>query len=153
MTDAGTLVAVKPPEDAAAVDTIGMHRYYLEDEAKENEAEEGTKVDLGHLEDDDTDGTSKSLYRIYGFCGILPPQTWNDGTPMLRLYVNDPITGKEKTYVYIPDATNGLKIEGGRISVLKLKLSRTADDMLVVMGNVEDWDPATGDVYVTEDQD
>ncbi len=135
-------------DDAERVDEIPMHRYHVE------EGYEGK----GHLEQDSADAESESsYYRTYGFCAIVPkqemptdPATGTD-LPLLRLYVKNPITDEQETYVYTP-GSGGLALTQGTISVLHLRLSRTANDQLTVMGHIEEWDRASGSREALKDE-
>lgn len=115
----------------------------------------------------DSKDDEESSYRTYGFCGILPPIKWTqmqEGQPLLRLALRDPVSHADRYYTYTPDRTNSggtgdgggttgstsLTLEGGEITVLEFSLSRTMDKMEVVQGFVEDWTDAEVDVSVTE---
>ncbi len=131
-------------------DEIPMFRYYMEDEDKEGD-------DAGHEGSDGTEegpAPTVSRYRTYGFCGILPPALPGTGLPLLRLHLKDPLTGKDEAYVYIPDqdpGSGGLALSGEKISVLRLKLSRSMKRMLVLSARVEPWNKAAGTLDMMED--
>lgn len=153
-SDAGKMVPTTFDDDVDRVKEIPMYRYYVE---------EGD----GHMEKDSDDTESESSeYRTYGYCAIVPAQNMPTETglstatdlPLLRLYVKNPITGEKESYVYIPDnkpvetSTTGFSLEQGEISVLYLKLSRTANDRLTVIGDIQQWDRASGSMEALKDE-
>ena len=154
-SDAGKMVPTTFDDDVDRVKEIPMYRYYVE---------EGD----GHMEKDSDDTESESSeYRTYGYCAIVPYQDDNfpivdpqtaTYLPLLRLYVKNPITGEKESYVYIPDnkpvgeSKTGFSLEQGKISVLYLKLSRTANDRLTVMGDIQQWDRASGSMEALKDE-
>ena len=143
-------------EAGARFDTVPMYCYYIEDEMLPD-----TDPEAGHTEKDDVnDESSKSQYRTYGFCGIMPPITisWEgaqttEARPLLRLTVKDPLSGEDKRYTYTPrqSDSNPLTLAGGAISEIRLRLSRTADDMLVLWGNILPWTDAEAEIFPTPD--
>lgn len=146
-TDAGMMVPTTF-DGVDRVKEIPMYRYYVE---------EGD----GHLEKDSDDAESESSeYRTYGYCAIVPAQDMPTETgsstatylPLLRLYVKNPITDEKESYVYIPGEKDGLSLEQGKISVLYLKLSRTANDRLTVIGDIQEWDRASGSMEALKDE-
>lgn len=143
---AGDMVSVITTETAERVDEIPMYRYHVE---------EGE----GHWEKDSADEKSDTTrYRTYGYCAIVPAQNMPTDTdssttylPLLRLYVKNPITGEEEKYVYTP-GSGGLALQQGKISVLNLRLSRTVNDQLMVIGTIQEWDRASGSMEALKDE-
>lgn len=147
----GQEVPTKLIDDAERVPEIPMYRYHLEESG-------------GHEEQDSDDEESKSSkYLTYGYCAIVPKQNLPGDTdhatgavtnylPLLRLYVKNPITGEKEKYVYIPSGAEGLELKEGTISVLHLKLSRTASNQLTIMGQIQEWDRVSGSMEALKDE-
>lgn len=132
--DAVNVVVPDSPERA----TIPMYKYYVEDGG-------------GHEELDNDQDNTKSMYKTYGFCGIMVPTTWlssGEILPLLRLELTDPLTGRPERYTYTPspneaDKGTELSLQGGCISILNFRLSRSLKKMMLVRAKIEDWIPAT----------
>ena len=147
-SNAGKMVQTTFDDDVEPVKEIPMYRYYVEGGD-------------GHMEQDSDDTESESSeYRTYGYCAIVPAQNMPTETgsstatylPLLRLYVKNPITGEKEKYVYIPSGAEGLELKEGTISVLHLRLSRTANDRLTVIGDIQEWDRASGTMEALKDE-
>ena len=150
------LSLVAKVDASARFATVPMYCYYIEDKELPD-----TDPAAGHPEKDDVnDESSTSQYRTYGFCGIMPPITmsWEgaqttEARPLLRLTVKDPLSDENKHYTYTPKQSdlNALTLKGGQISEIRLRLSRTADDMLVLWGNILPWTDAEAEIFPTPD--
>lgn len=109
------------------------------------------------------EGSGKSLYRTYGFCGILPPMRWTQDQeirPLLRVKLKDPVEGVDKYYTYTPDKFNSggsssevsLTLTGGTISVVVFRMFRNMDDMEVVRGFIQPWTDMETSFKLTEEK-
>lgn len=144
----GDPVSVVRDPGKGNADDIPMYKYYVEDPDKTY-----VDTDAGHLENDTEDG-SQSRYRTYGFCGIAVPGTWDEGKPLLRLKLKDPVTGDDEYYTYTPNrgtAEEAFSLTGGQISVLHFKISRSLKEMVLVQARVMPWNEATGTLDLMEE--